>query len=306
MYPAVADREGRSSTSGAPPIDASARAGAGTAVTAPGEAEQIPIRPLSWRELADLPFAVLQARVRLVAGIAGIGVAVALGAVLGVTLLVSWASDDSKAGTVWAAVVSTLCCAWLLRLWITGMAVPVAAAVVHRQPITAGTAARRLGAVWAPLARHHLVSALIGIGITALGALLIITLIPSTIWLGRVRARRWTVAPILFLESQRYSVAVTRAKMLATGRLMPIAGLWIFLRGLLIALAGPVVGLLGYLSDISGTHRWAVIALLAGAALLVTAFSAAMDAATAVVVHIDRRCAREGADLRIPGGQAPR
>ena len=304
MFPAVTGREGRSSAHRVvPPRGADDRDSGGGGAD---DAERIPVRPLSWRELADLPFAMLQHRIRLIAGLAGAGSAVALGIVAGITALVSFATDDSSAGTAWAAIVSTACCAWVLRLWTVGVTVPIGLAVVDDQPITARTAAERLFPVSGRLLLNQVISTSIGFGILLLGTPLIVTLIPAVIWLARVRGTRWPIAPVLFTESIPYQAAVRRAKLLATGRVMPLAGLWLYLRAVLLVLAAPVAGLLGFLSDISGTHRWAVVVLLSGAVLLVSAFAAAVDAATAVVVHIDRRCGREGFDIRIPSGQATR
>ncbi|MEU6560040.1 hypothetical protein [Nocardia nova] len=302
MYPAVADRTGQPSGTGVP----QSRGVPGPVASDSGDAERIPIRPLSWRELADLPFAVLQYRIRAIAGPAGIGVVVALGIVLGVTALVTWITDGSSAGNAWAAILSTICCVWLLRLWTIGVTVPIGLGVVYRQPITVRAACGQFRTVAARLAADQLISVLIVLGILIIGTPLLVTLIPAIIWIGRVMGNRWTVAPILYTESPPYRAAVARAKTLATGRVMPLAGLWIYLRGVLLALAVPVAGLLGFLSDISGTHRWAVTALLSLAALLISAFAAAVDAATAVIIHIDRRCVREGADIRIPTGQAIR
>lgn len=302
MFPVVTDREGRSSAHRVvPPRGADDRDSGGG-----DDAERIPVRPLTWRELADLPFAVLQHRIRPIAGLAGAGLAAALGIVVGVTALVSLATDDSSAATAWAAILSTACCAWVLRLWIVGVTVPIGLAVVHNRPITARTATARLLPVSGRLLLNQVISTAIGVGILLLGTPLIITLIPAVIWLARVRGTRWPIVPVLFAESTPYAAAVRRAKLLATGRVMPLAGLWLYLRGVLLVLAVPVAGLLGFLSDISGTHRWAVVTLLSGAALLISAFAAAVDAATAVVVYLDRRCGREGLDIRISTGQAAR
>ncbi len=248
----------------------------------------------------------LQYRIRAIAGLAGIGVLLALGIVLGVTALVTLATDGSSTGNAWAAILSTVCCAWLLRLWTIGVTVPIGLGVVARQPVTVQAACGRFRTVAARLAADQLISVLILLGILIIGTPLVITLIPALIWIGRVLGKRWTVAPILYTESPPYRATVARAATLATGRIMPLAGLWIYLRGVLLVLAVPVAGVLIFLSDISGTHRWAVTALLSGAALLISAFAAAVDAATAVIVHIDRRCVREGADIRIPTGQANR
>lgn len=280
--------------------------GTSGAASDPDDSERIPIRPLSWRELADLPFAVLQYRIRTIAALAGIGSLLALGIVLGVTALVTVVTDGSSAGSAWAAILSTVCCAWLLRLWTIGVTVPIGLGVAHRQPITARAACGRFRTVAARLAADQLISLLIVLGILIIGTPLVITLIPASIWLGRIMGNRWTVAPILYTEPLPYRAAVVRAKTLAAGRVMPLAGLWIHLRAVLLVLAVPIAGLLGFLSDISGTHRWAMTALLSGAALLISAFAAAVDAATAVIIHIDRRCVREGADIRIPTEQAIR
>lgn len=300
MLPAVADRTapGASPSGGAPGDPANPNDGT--------DSEAVPVRPLAWRELADLPFAVLQRRIRTIAGPAGAGFALAWGVVLGTSGSVSLLTGGSSTGKAWAAVLSTAVCAWVLRLWVTVVTVPIGLAVVTEQPITAGAAVRRGVTVAGRLARHHLISTLTGLGILLLGAPLVATLLPTLIWLGRVRGRRWSVPPILVSESAPYATAVDRAKMLATGRVMPLAGLWIHLRALLLVLAVPVAGLLGFLTDILGTHRWAVVTLLSGGVLLITAFAAALDAAAGVVVYVDRRCRREGSDIRIPTGQVIR
>ena len=149
--------------------------------------------------------------IRAVAGLAGIGVLLALGIVLGVTALVTLATDGSSAANAGAAVLSTVCCAWLLRLWTIGVTVPIGLGSWpgSRSPCRppAGGSARG-----GRLAADQLISLLIVLRIPIIGTALVITLIPASIWMGRVLGKRWTVAPILYTESPPYRATVARAK----------------------------------------------------------------------------------------------
>ncbi|MBO0853970.1 MAG: hypothetical protein J2P18_09395 [Nocardia sp.] len=301
MLPAVADQAASASGTSASGTSAP---GTGTPAAQVGDSgpETVPIRPLTWRELADLPFAVLQRQIRLLAAFAGLGFASAVAAVLAVTALTSLATGGASAPDAWAAVLTTVVCVWLLRWWTTGVTVTIGLAVVNRQPIGARAVLGRLRAVLPPLVAHQLVVTGTGLGLLILGSPLIITLIPALILLARLRGQRWTVPSVLVGESAPYAGAVLRAKLLSTGREMPLAGLWIALRLVPALFIAPIAGLAMLLSDISGTHRWAVTGLLCGVALLLATCAAAVEAAAGVVVYIDRRCRREGLDIRIPGG----
>ncbi|WP_280427126.1 hypothetical protein [Nocardia brasiliensis] len=66
----------------------------------------------------------------------------------------------------------------------------------------------------------------------------------------------------------------------------------------------PLLGIPFYLSDFSGTRRWAVIVLLTSGVLLIAAFGEIAESATRVVGYVDRRCRREGLDIHVPGTEA--
>lgn len=275
----------------------------GTAYDAGESGEAVPIRPLSFRENLDLPFAAIQAHVRLLAGLVGVGYVLATGAVAAITAAGSVATGGSDAGTAWAAVLSTLGFAWLLRSFTRGVTVPVILASVHRRPITWREALRRLGAAAGPLLRYRIMTTLIGLGVSVLGLVLILTVLPALAWLGWLRSRRCLSTPVLFEHPMRYRDTIARAKTLAAGAEWRLAGLWSCLRGLLLVLVVPLAGLTLFVAKISGTHRWAAIVLITAAVLLVAALAEVVESAADVVGYVDRRCRREGWDIRIPGDE---
>ncbi|MBF6328670.1 hypothetical protein IU452_09070 [Nocardia transvalensis] len=252
------------------------------------------------RELLDLPFALIQAHIRLLAGL--VGAAFVPAAVLAVALTGagSVATDGSDAGTAWSAIGSTAVLAWLLRLFVRGVVTPIGLAEVHRRPIGRREVFTHLRAHVRPLVAFHLLYTLIGVGVLALGAPLLITLLPAAVWLGWLRARRFVVVPVLFAESVPLGTAAARSKVLAGGGEWQLAWVWLYLRLLPVVLLVPLLGVLLFISDYSGTHRWAVIALATSATLLIGAFAEVVDSATRVVSYVDRRCRREAWDVRIP------
>lgn len=294
VFSASADRAGLSSrqaesVAARPPVDE------------PDAAESVPIRPLSFRELLDLPFAVIQADIKTLAAFTIIGLLVAQGLVLAITAAGSVATAGSDSGTAWSAILSTAVTAWLLRLFLRGVTVPVGLAGVRGQLIGWPTALARLGNRFGPLLLDRLIYTLIGIVIPAVGAVVVIIgllgAVPLVAWL---RGRRLTVVPVLFAEPTSYGGAVGRAKTLAAGAEWRLAGLWLALRALVLVLAVPLLGLPLFVSNFSGTHRWAAIALVTAGVLLIGAFAEVVDAATSVIGYLDRRCRREAWDVRIP------
>ncbi|MFJ1459007.1 hypothetical protein [Nocardia sp. N2S4-5] len=289
--------------SGAAPIGAGSGGSAGSPGTTHDDweiGEAVPIRPLSFRENLDLPFAAMQAHVRLLAGLVGVAFVPAAGAVAAITAAGSVATDGSDAGTAWAAVLSTVCFAWLLRSFTRGVTVPVVLASVHRRPITWRETLRRLGAAAGPLLRYRIMTTLIGLGVAILGAVLILTMLPALAWLGWLRSRRCLSTPVLFEHPMRYRDTIARAKTLAAGAEWRLAGLWLCLRGLLLVLVVPLAGLTLFVTEISGTHRWAAIVLITATVLLVAALTEVVESAADVVGYVDRRCRRDGWDIRIP------
>jgi hypothetical protein len=263
-------------------------------------AEPIPIRPLSYRELLDLPFALIQARIRLLAGLAGAGFVVAEVLVVALTAAGSALSHGSDAGTAWAAVVSSLVFAWMLRCYLRGTTVAIGLAQVRGRPFGWRDALGLLSTRFGPLLWSAVLYTLVAAGVLAAGALLVLTLIPAVIWLAWLRARRLLTVPVLLAEGVPYSAVGARATLLAAGSEWQLVGLWLYLRFLVGVLAVPLLGIPLFVSDYSGTHRWAFITLATAWFLLVAAFAEVVESATRVLVYVDRRCRREAWDIRIP------
>ncbi|MBL1073273.1 hypothetical protein JK358_02575 [Nocardia sp. 2] len=269
------------------------------------EPSPVPIRPMQFRELLDLPFALIQPRVKTFGAVFGVGVLVASAIAVGITVVGSLATGDDKDGTRWSAVIGTLVCAWLLRLLVRGVTVSMGLAAVRQQAVTWRWALRQMSSEAAPLLGYSAMFTLIGIGVLALGTPLIITLPLAAIWLAWLRARRFTTVPIIFDESATYRTATARAKMLVQGTEWQIVGVWLYLRGLMLVLMVPLLAVPGFLSGITGTRRWTVTVLLISVSLLMIAFAEMVESSAQVVAYVDRRCRREAWDIRVPpaGGQ---
>ncbi|MCP2318558.1 hypothetical protein APR12_003913 [Nocardia amikacinitolerans] len=264
----------------------------------------MPIRPLTFRELLDLPFALIQANIATLAGTAAAGLVAAEVVVVVITGSVSNATDGSDVGTAWAAILSTVVCAWFLRLLLRGVTVPIGLASIAGERIGLRSALVRLRGVAPALLIAQVLFSVIGVAVLVGGGILIITLPFAVVWLGYLRAKRFLVAPVLFAEHGSHGDAVRRTNLLVAGTEWPLTGLWLCQRCLFTLLAVPLLAIPWFVSDFSGTHRWPVIVLLTAAALLLVAFGEIVEASTRVVTYIDLRCRREGLDIRIPSGAA--
>lgn len=265
----------------------------------------VPIRPLAFHELLDLPFALIQSRIRLLAAMIGVAIAVLTAVAVAVTALISELSGDSDDAVGWAAILTTLVCAWSLRLLVRSVSVPIGLSALHRRRVSGIDVLRRAASKTGPLLAFQLMYTLIGIGVLLLGAPLLITFPFAVIWLGWLRGRRAAILPLVFDdESAGYRAAAARAKLLAQGTEWQLVGVWLYLRGLMVVLLVPLLALPRFVSDISGTHRWAVTVLTIFFVLLVVAFSELVESTTNVVVYADRRCRREAWDIRWPGVNA--
>ncbi|WP_280345067.1 hypothetical protein [Nocardia abscessus] len=264
----------------------------------------MPIRPLSFRELLDVPFALIQANIRALAAMSATGLLVAEAVVIAVTAGVAGLTDGSDPGTAWAAILSTAGCAWLLRFALRGTTVALGVATVGGAPIGLPTALRRFSAAFGPLLVFQLLFTLAGVGVLTVSGLPLVTLPLAVIWLGWLRARRWVAVPVLFVERTSHRDGIARAKLLTEGAEWPTTGLWIAQRALFGLLAVPLLGIPLFVSDFSGTHKWPVIVLTTSAVLLLAAFSEVVEASSRVVCYVDRRCRREGLDIRVPRQEA--
>ncbi|MEV6770913.1 hypothetical protein AB0N05_20060 [Nocardia sp. NPDC051030] len=265
----------------------------------------VPIRPMQFHELLDVPFALIQARIKLLGGLLGVAVAVASAVAVGATLAVSLATGESDSGTFWGALVITLLCAWGLRLFVRGVTVPIGLSVVHRQPIGWRGALQQLASEAGPLLGYQVMYTLIGVGVLALGTPLLVTLPLVAVWLGWLRAKRFATVPAIFDESATFKAATARAKVLAAGTEWQLVGVWMYLRVLMVVLLVPLLALPEFISEFAGTHRWTVTVLIITAALLMVAFAEMVESATQVVAYVDRRCRREAWDIGVPGQARP-
>ncbi|MEU7763637.1 hypothetical protein AB0B25_00705 [Nocardia sp. NPDC049190] len=287
-----------------PAADPAGAVGAGTDPVPGSPGTTVPIRPLTFRELLDVPFALIQANIRVLAGL-GIACLLATEAVVvAVTAGVSALTDGSDAGTAWAAILSTAACAWLLRFVLRGATVSIGLATVAGRSIGWRTALGRFGARFGALLVFQLLFTLAGVGVIVVCGMLIVTLPLALLWLGWLRARRWVAVPVLLVEQTSHLGAVARSRLLVEGADWPTAGLWITQRALFGLLAVPLLGIPWFLADVTGTHRWPVIVLTTGAVLLLSAGGEVVESSSRVVCYIDRRCRREGLDIRIPGQEA--
>ncbi|MEU7221362.1 hypothetical protein [Nocardia iowensis] len=287
-----------------PAADPAGAVGAGDDPVPVSPGTTVPIRPMTFRELLDVPFALIQANLLALAWLSLSTLVVAEIVVVAVTAGISHLTDGSDQGTALAAILSTAAGVWLMRFLLRGTTVAIGLASVAGVPIGWRTALRRFGAAAGSLLLFQVLYTLVGVGVLALSSLLIVSFPLGVIWLAWLRAKRFVAVPVIFVERASYRAAVARSKMLAAGADWQTAGLWLYQRCLLVLLCVPLLGIPWYLRDFSGTQRWAVIVLLTGGVLLIAAFGEVVESATRVVSYVDRRCRREGMDIRIPGHEA--
>lgn len=255
---------------------------------------------MTFRELLDTPFALIQSAIRPLAGFGAVLIVAAELVVAGVTAGVARLSDNDDAAVALAVVLSTLVCLWLVRVVLRGITTAIGTAAVAGAPIDWRTALRRFAARLGPQVLFGSLFTLVGVGVIGLGTVLIVGLPFALLWLGWLRANRFVAVPVIFAEGANHRVAVARSKLLVSGAQWPTVWLWMCVRALLLLTALPLLGIPWFLSDFSGTHRWAVIVLTTSAVLLIVAFGEIVESATRVVVYVDRRCRREGLDIRLP------
>lgn len=272
----------------------------------------MPIRPLSFRELLDEPFALLQADIRVTAGCAGPLLVTGVAVVAAVIGLVSQLTDGSDTGTALAALCATLTVAWIIRVILRGVTVTTGLARAGGRPIGAQEALRQTGERLGPLLLTQASFTAIGLAVLApsllffpLGFLGIIwfLLVSPLCWFGLawLRAQHLVAAPVLFAEQTTARTALGRAGLLTGTLRMQRTGVWICRQLVYTVLTAPLLGLALFVSDISGTHRWPFLVLLTGTGLLLAACTEIAESSARVVGYLDLRCRREGMDIRIPG-----
>ncbi|WP_231856005.1 hypothetical protein [Nocardia cyriacigeorgica] len=283
-----------------PPAEPAGAVGAGNDPVPGSLGATVPIRPMTFRELLDTPFALIQSAIRPLAGVGATLLVAAELLVAGVTAGVIRLSDDDDAAVTWTVILTTLVCLWLVRVTMRGITTAIGTAAIAGTPITWQTAVRRFGARLGPQLLFGSLFTLVGLAVLALGTVLIIGLPFALVWLAWLRANRFVAVPVIFAEGASHRVAVARSKLLVYGTQWPTAWLWLCTRALLMLTALPLIAIPWFLSDFSGTHRWAVIVLATAAVLLLVVFGEIVESATRAVVYVDRRCRREGMDIRLP------
>lgn len=274
----------------------------------------MPIRPLSFRELLDAPFALLQADIRTLAGGAAVLLVAGELVVAGSIGLVSQLTDGSDTGTALAALFATLGTAWVVRLLLRGVTVTTGLARVGGTPIRLRDSLRRTAGRLGPLLLTQLSFTAIGVAVLGISALLfpftffggllwfVVTYPCCLLWLAWLRARHLAAVPVLFAEGAGAGAALSRSGVLVANLRARRAGLWLCQRLLFTLLVAPLLGLVLFVGDISGTHRWAFLVLVTVAGLLLGAFTEIVESSARVTGYLDLRCRREGADIRIPDG----
>lgn len=228
--------------------------------------------------------------------------------------LISHLTDGSDTGTALAALFATLGSAWVVRLVLRGVTVGTGLARVCGRPIGLRESLRRTSARLGPLLLTQLSFTAIGIAVlgisavlfpfTFLGGLLwfVVAYPCCLLWLAWLRARHLAAVPVLFAEGAGAGAALSRSGALVANLRARRTGLWICQRLLFALLMAPLLGLVLFVGDISGTHRWAFLVLVTVAGLLLAAFTEIVESSARVVGYLDLRCRREGADIRIPDG----
>ncbi|MGI5222118.1 hypothetical protein [Nocardia sp. CA-290969] len=295
-----------------PAADTAGSVGAGTDPEHRAREATVPVRPLSFRELLDAPFALLQADIRTTAACAGLLLPAGEAAVAASIGLVSYLTGGSDEGTARATVCATLIAAWVLRVVLRAVSVTTGLARATGDPVGLREALRRTGDRLGPLLLTQL--SFTGIGLAALApSVLLFPLgfVAGLIWflityplcllgLAWLRARHLVAVPVLFAERATARNALARAGLLTGSLRMQRTGLWICQRLVFVLLFAPLGGLAWFVSDISGTHRWPFLILFTATALLLVAFAELMESSARVVGYLDLRCRREGMDIRIP------
>ncbi len=272
----------------------------------------MPVRPLSFRELLDAPFALLQADIRTTAACAGLLLLAGETAVAAFIGIISYLTGGSDAGTAVATVCATVIAAWIIRVVLRAVSVTTGLARATGSPIPLGEALRRTGDRLGPLLLTQL--SFTGIGLVALApSVLLFPLgfFAGLVWflivyplcllgLAWLRAGHLVAVPVLFAERTTARIALARAGLLTGSSRMQRTGLWICQRLVFALLIAPLGGFALFVSDFSGTHRWPFLVLFTATALLLVAIAELMESSARVVGYLDLRCRREGMDIRIP------
>lgn len=258
----------------------------------------MPIRPLAVRELLDLPYALIQARMAVIGGFAAVALVVAETVILGVAVIVEAGIGHSA---VWPAVwIGALVAAWLTRLFMRGVVTVAGVGVLWGAPLGWRATASRMRAMAGPCLGVGLLQSAIGFGILLLMIPAAIIFPFGLIAVGWLRAPWFVAMPVVFAENARTRMANSRSRQLIRTAGRRIGGVWLLTRLILLVLVLPVLSIPLYLSTYSGTEFWSLVALTSTTILIGAMFTEVVESATRVVCYLDCRCRREALDITVP------
>lgn len=260
----------------------------------------VPVRPLSFRELLDIPFAVVAAALGSIAAICGVAVlageAFIVAIVLAADLVAGRMSNDA---TQWVVVISSVIAGWWVCTVLRSFATAVGLAYSRGEPITMRGALRQVRHRTAPLLTATAVAFGQGSGVLVL-ALPVFTIPLLLWWLARIRAQSFLILPLIVAEQLPFASARRRSKDLMRGAAGRFGWAWLALRALLLLFVPLLVVAATIISDFSGTGRWAAVMLLSAVVLGLAALTGTLDGVMRVLGYVDRRCRREAADIKLP------
>lgn len=261
----------------------------------------VPVRPLSFRELLDIPFAVVANNIGRLSAAAFAAILwaeafVILAVLIGDTAAGQRMSEDTTQLVMLAVTVAG---AWFVCSATRGVGTVLALADVRREKVSVRAALGQLAGRAGALATATLVALAQGVGAILLAVPIVTS--PLAVWLLlHVRTGSFLVLPLIMSEPAPWRPAVDRSKYLVNGARWRIAGAWMALRVLLLLFVPPILVARSLLSEVSGTERWASVVLTSTAFLVAAALLGVLDGVQRVVSGVDRRCRREAIDIRLP------
>jgi hypothetical protein len=220
-----------------------------------GTDSPVPLRPLQVRELIDLPFALIQANIRLLAGFTfGTLLLAELGAV-GVAV-----ATDLPDGSdfPWIPVLATVFLAWLARMFLRAVTTVIGVDAVLRPDSgrragirsTVRQCARRA----VPLFVATLAQTVLALATLALTVVVAALFPPALAALGWVRAR-WSLVPsVIVAEQLSYRAAAARSVLLVRPAFGALGRQWLAHRLVLLVALLPMAGASVFIVTTADAH----------------------------------------------------
>jgi hypothetical protein len=274
----------------------------------------VPIRPLGYREILDLPFALIQANLKLLASSLLIAVVTAEVLVTLVGLIAAGSSGAVDSDVELSVLIATFVAGWLVRVVLGSIAATAAAMTIHGSTVTPRTVlGRARGYVigHAALQSWQLVLAA-GVALVVVlfasdrapaATLLILGLLVALGAFAYFAARGFVASGVLVDEDRSAYYAVRRSRELTTGATGQLLAIWASMYTVLTILALPLWFGPQYVAAAVDRMEWGELLLSSVSFLVVAAGCILVESSTRAVAYIDRRCRREALDLyaALPG-----